>query len=280
MAKHLTLFPFILIGVLALSASCSQKTIDFKCTFQSKSEYLQTTTSISEYEVLYLGDKDYLDKLLNADKSNPQISVDTSQIIVAIKTELQKNDQIPITLTYVETGKSDPNGILQNGDVFYGNYSESNSLMLDSVSTERFLPSQRDMFLSIIEEGYSMSLLDGKPMKVGDTLVTRTPMTIPVAGKTIEMSIVTTYKLKKIETTLAEFDLTQEIELDSDFDQIGFSASGSGNGTCIYSIPHKYIIQNSTTFILNMNMKIMDELSLEIKSTSLSEVSVEIRDLK
>jgi hypothetical protein len=275
MKKH----PILRTSVFLLSlflASCSAKTIHFNCTLLSDREYVQTTTSDSKNEILFAGEKEFMESVLRNNPENPQIVESTSTIGSVIRTQKGANGSIPLTIEYVDPATDDPDGLIQKGDTFYGSFLQDNGLKIDSASAESLSQEKRDMFFQILEMGYETLLFDGGQMKIGDTLVTNVPMIIPFSGQQFELIIVTTYTLKEIKETVALFDVLQEATLTNDLERGKFSAIGTGSGECTYSIDQQYIIENNARFDLDMKFHYGESMKIDMKSTSISKIVTEI----
>lgn len=263
-------------GVFLITSSCSKKSIDFNCRFITNQKYIQTTTSNNITRVYYSGEKEFIEKMIAKSTENPLIIESSKTFLSSIQSGNKENGVIPITIEYIETNEDNPDGLIQNGDKFYGDYSSNSSLNIDSTSTNRLTTEKRDLLFEVIEQGFKTLVFDGREMEIGDTLEIQTPMSLPLAGETVYMDIVSIYKLIEIRKNVAEFEIKQKVVLNTDASELDFSAMGRGNGRCTYSINDHFFLNNSTKLELKMNFRIDEINSIHIMSTSLLKVESKI----
>lgn len=106
-------------------------------------------------------------------------------------------------------------------------------------------------------------------MKVGESFTQVTPLTIPLAGTSIDMEITTIYKLINMTNQIANFDVDQKYVAKIAFDEGKFNvnADGGGSGKLIYDIPNHFATKFTLDIELNFEVK-QDLFSLKLKSSS------------
>lgn len=270
------IIPFLCLTAL-LNTSCAQNEIDFKNEFLSSKEYIQETTTTNVIEVKYSGSEDFLNYLKSKNIENPQNIENNSTMKIAYRTGEANNNIFPIEIEYIETGQTDPNAFLKNGDKVFGTYGPNNSLKLTDLSNERLNSEDKNQFLGILESGFSIELFKGKKMKIGDTLITKSPMSFPIAGTQLDLIIESTYKLHKIKNEIAYFNITQLCKVNSVHPEVTLTATGGGNGKCTYSIKENHFLSNTTKLDINMVSIMPNGIKFEIVQKSTSNSVTEIK---
>ena len=104
-------------------------------------------------------------------------------------------------------------------------------------------------------------------MKIGKSVSIETPLSIPVAGLTIDMGITTNYKLLSITNDVADFDVTQVYTMKSKITKYTIKATGSGKGKLLYDVLNNYFLRYQVDIEMGMNMK-LDNFDLELNTNS------------
>jgi hypothetical protein len=206
--------------------------LHFKVGYQPESRYNETLEQSSEATVNYYGSEKFLKSLKDQNVSNPTITKKSSTTKEIFKTgKLTDSIHFPLTMEFVSTESSDGKQVIPDGTIIY-------------------------VYGTIIT-------FPEKDLNVGDSFTHETPLTIPVAGKKIEMNISTVYSLLSISSGLATFDIKQHYTMT--LDEYTTEGGGSGTGRMVYDIAHSFYTNFEENAEMNLTMK-MDDFSLKVSS--------------
>lgn len=263
------LFFILLIGLITLSGCAS---VDFISEYTSDTEYIIETSTNNEVSVEYFGSDDFMRSLELKNIENPSTTSDSSMNTVAFRTGELKEEKFPVEIEYIETGKNQIEAPIRNGDKFFGTYDTNFSLSLEDLSSDRFTEMEKTQLLGILEVGFSIDLFRGKSMKIGDTLIRKSPMSFPMGGTTFEIIIETTYKLEAIKKGRATYGISMLCSANSEHPEVSLKATGGGAGNCIYDIKNHRILLNKTSLSLNMDASFSNGISVKVRQVSKTDI--------
>jgi len=254
----------LIILVLLLCSYTSNDGLLFKAGFAPQTKYIQHTNRSTDITILYSGSDAFLEKLKENGTSNPTVSKNGLKMLCIIKTgKLAEGGYFPITMEFDSVESSDGKQPLPDGTIMYGRATKVTMPELDSI----FCPGKDEEFkqslLKSMSSIFSQLSFPDKKLNVGDTFTKVYPLTIPIGGISMKMSITVTYKLTDIKNNIAYFDITETCTMSMDMDQSKGTGSGGGNGKLGYDIVHHYLSYDREDLTLNMNMK-MDEFSMDL----------------
>ena len=254
---------FILIGL-----SCySQDMVAFKVKYTPETNYNQTIDQASETTVKYAGSEEFLQNLKTQKIDNPTITKANSKTKSILKTgKLSDNRSFPLSIQFIETTSSDGKSPIPNGTIIYGTGSLDNIPTLDSISG-KLSDDVKKVLLQTMQKTFSQMDFPEKKVRVGETFSRQTPLTLPIAGITLDISITTTYKLINVKSNLAMFELIQVYALKSAIKNYEVKMTGTGKGNLIYEIDNHFYkrYQIDTDMIINMKL---DKFDLDLNSKS------------
>jgi hypothetical protein len=270
MAKLLGLL-FISIGL-----SCnSQDMILFKVKYTPGTNYSQSINQATETTVKYSGSKEFLQDLKAKKVDNPTITKASSKTKSILKTgKLIDNKSFPVSIHFIETTSSDGKSPIPNGTVIYGTGSLEKFPALDSISGS-LSDDIKKTLLQTMQKSFSQMDFPEQKVRVGETFSRQTPLTLPIAGITLEISITTTYKLINVKGNSAMFDISQVYTLKSTIKNYDVTMTGTGKGNLIYDIDYNFYkrYQIDTDMIINMKLDKFD-LGLNSKSKFVQSVTI------
>ncbi|MFB9079546.1 hypothetical protein ACFFLS_06640 [Flavobacterium procerum] len=237
----------------------SAQVLDFKTGYSPETIYNQTTISSSDYKVTYTGSEKTLDLFKKNGTQNPSKIKNRFTVETVSKTgKIDQNGNFPITIEYVKSIDKKGNSIIPSGTMLYGNATLSSMPQMDSIVADNAEESFKNAIFETVKSTFSQLVMPQKKLKIGESFVQESPLTIPIAGVNIEMVINTTYILKSMNSKNAFFDITQTYTmklLDNRFETEG---TGTGTGKLIYDIPHHFIYENIMDMELDLNLKHTD----------------------
>lgn len=268
MKKTLLLF---LISIPLFNYGQSSKDIlDFKIGYAPQTSYRQVIEQSSDTELLYIASDEILEKLKSNGVQNPTLAKSITIMESVFKTgKTEKDGNFPVVIEFVKTTNSEDKTIIPNGTLIYGKASSSSMPKLDSVVSKEMDEPYKKQLLQTVQSMFSQIALPEKKMKIGEAFTQVTPLTIPLAGTSIEMEITTIYKLINMTGEIANFDIVQQYIAKIAFEEGKFNitADGNGKGKLVYDIPQHF----ATKFVLDigLNFEVKQDLfSLKLKSNS------------
>lgn len=257
----LILFPFFNYGQ-------SNQTLDFKAGYSPETSYNQTTSNSSEYEILYSGSEKLIETLKQNGVSNPTKIKNIFDLETLSKTgKIDKNGDFPITIEYLKSIDANGKTIIPNGTLLYGKTSLSTMPQMDSIVSNGMEESFKNIIFQTVKSTFSQLVMPRKKLKIGESFIQESPLTLPIAGINIEMLITTTYNLKSMNSKNAFFDITQTYTMKMSDTRFETTGSGIGKGDLIYDIPNHFIIGNTLGMDFNLNLK-SNDFTLQLKSKS------------
>jgi hypothetical protein len=262
---------FILLIVILTHISCYGKTKDeLKLKFQYKPEtkYSQTVEVNSHSEVTYSGSEEFLLKLKDKGVQNPTIANTIYNIKSVSKTgKLIAGTNFPLTIEFVQTKIRDNKREIPKGTRIYGHCSIGSMPTLDSIVSKGLDEEFKKTLLQAMQSTFSQLSLPEKTVKVGESFSIETPLLIPIAGVTIEMTSTTNYKLLSIANGIADFDISQVFTMKSTITNYTIKAAGHGNGKLLYDVSNNFFLKYQIDAETRMNMK-LDNFDIDLISRS------------
>lgn len=257
----------IFILTLICSACYSQNELTFKAEYKPETKYAQTTELASTIELKYSGSKELLNVLKEKNIKNPTITKTGMLMYSVFETEkLTDSTNFPISISFVKIINRDGKETIPEGTKVFGR-SDGTLPKVDSVFSPSLDEEYKKILLGTLQSMFSQITIPNKHFVIGDTYSHEMPISMPIAGVTIDMVITTTYKLINIKKGIAIFDITMNYTLKSSIMETPVNATGTGKGKLHYSIAHNQNVLYETEQTLIMNIK-METFSLDLKSKS------------
>jgi len=262
---------FILVSLPTLHYGQSGQVLDFKIGYAPKMAYHQIVEQSSETELHYFASPEILEKLKNNGVENPTLGKTLTIMESVFKTgNAAKDGFFPVTIEFLKSTNSDKKTIIPDGTFIYGKASASSMPQLDSIVSKDLDASFKETLLKTMQNMFSQIALPEQKLKVGESFVQETPLSIPVAGISFDMKISTTYKLISMTKETANFDIIQKYILNvviTEGQQYNITADGSGTGKLLYDIPNHFATSFKLDIGLSFDLK-QEKFSLKVKSNS------------
>ncbi len=260
---------FLLMGALSFVVQVfAQDEITFKAQYHPDTQYSQTMESTSVTEIKYSGSEEFLNKLKGNGVQNPTISKAESTTESVMKTgQLTDRATFPLVIEFIRSTSSDGKKAIPDGMRIYGNGTTGSMPQLDSIVTEGLGEDDKQILLQTMQTAFSQISFPDKKMKVGDRLSSDSPVSLPIAGMTLDMLITTHYTLLAISHGMANFDVVQEYTMKATVNEYNLNATGTGKGTLDYDIANSFYLNYQMDIDMEMHMKIEAmEMSLKLGS--------------
>jgi hypothetical protein len=279
----------ILFAVLVLAitpVAQAQDQVVFKILFKPNTTYSNSTVSRSEVEFNVSGNEGVV-KQMNSARTFPMIlsMVNETEMVTTTGPEGQdKNIPVKLAFKKVQIRKTinENETILpdqMSGVIMEGYYDPNSKIHIDTIISSTLDQATKNLVRNTIASFQAQVNFPDTPMKKGDTFEQQVPIEMPLPGfQPITMLIIMKYTLVDIRQNTAHFDLQQELTLDmvldKDQDQVtaAITASGSGTGACEFDIIYSTLTKYESIMAMNMEVSV-EEIVLKgkvnIKSTQL-----------
>lgn len=258
----------IILTLLTLSHfACSSQTkneIEFNLKFTPETVYYQTIEQTSSNELKYSGSDEFLNNLKENGVQNPTVTNEKSIMESVIRTEKMTDEKIPFKMEFGKTSEAN----LPDGTIIYGFWVPNRSMpVIDSVVSEGMDNESKQILLSGLQSTLEQFTLPNKRLKIGESFSQDSPLSIPIANVTVDMTITTTYRLIDIRNDTADFEITQVFTMKSTFDEHSINATGNGKGKMLYLISKKFYSKYQMDIEMDMSME-LNGIKLDLKTRS------------
>ncbi len=238
----------------------------FRIQYKPETTYTQTMEQSSHSDIKYSGSKEFLQVLKNKGVQNPTVTNKVSTTESVVKTgKVTDGAQYPLTIEFVKSTSSDGKNIIPNGTVIYGRVSSGAMPTLDSVVSSGLEEGYKKTLLQAMQNTFSQLSFPEKKIKVGESFSIESPLSIPVAGVTIEMTITTTYTLVSVTNGIANINVSQAYKMKANVSKYSINATGSGKGKMLYDDSIGAMIRYTMDTEMTADMK-LEQYDLSIRS--------------
>lgn len=253
--KKLTLLLFLI--AIQLGVAQTKDELQFKTQYNPETKYDQTIDQTSHYELKYSGTPEFIHKLKDKGIQNPTISDNHSLIESVFKTgKLTNNSYFPLTIEFLKTTSSDNKIIIPDGTIIYGKGTIGNMPTLDSIVSKGLTEELKKTMLQGIQATFAQLNFPERTVKVGDSFSIDSPLSIPIAGTNLDMTITTNYTLLSIKNDIADFDISQVYKMKTTITKYDMNGTGSGIGKLLYDIKNNFNLKYQIDIEMTANMKI------------------------
>jgi hypothetical protein len=258
--------PILMLLLLAAQFSIAQNKneFQFKIQYNPETKYDQTIDQSSHLEMKYSGDPQMIQTLKDRGLQNPTISDNHSIIESVFKTgKLVDKTYFPLTIEFVKTTNSNDKIVIPNGTIIYGKGSIGNMPTLDSIVSTGLSDELKKSILQTMQATFTQINIPERKVTVGEVFAIDTPLSIPIAGMQLDMTITTTYKLLSLVNNVADFDISQAYTMKMSTSKFPLNATGTGKGKLLYDVIHNFNLNYQIDMKMSANAKI-EKIELEI----------------
>jgi hypothetical protein len=268
----------ILIAIFVLTHlnSMSQVSYYFKTSFEPDKHFIIETLSNTFVEQDYIGDSAELNEIKkNGIKLPIQMKSEYSTSSLLTTKPLLHEDIIPFKLQFTRAhSHNEYYGQVIDKDlpllnvIALGSFDKEGTIVIDSITQDNKGLSS-DSFSSQVK-GFIVNIpFPNKPLKVGDKFTQESPIEIPISeiGQA-QLILVSTYTLSSVNIGRAIFDISQEIKLNPNIDQLQINANGSGQGKVYYDLNTNVISNYKNIWTIDIkanssNMTLLSKMQTE-----------------
>lgn len=256
----------LIIIVTQLAVAQNKNEFQLKVQYSPETKYDQTMDQTSHLEMKYSGDPEIIQRMKESGMQNPMVMDNHSVIESIFKTgKLSENKDFPLTIEFVKTTNSNDKIVIPSGTIIYGKGTLGNMPTLDSIVSPGLDEAFKKSMLQTMQATFSQINIPERTVKVGDVFSIDTPMSIPIAGMQLDMTITTTYKLESIQKNIADFDISQVFTMKTNAGKFPMNATGTGKGKLVYDIVNNFNLKYQIDMEMSANAKI-EKMELDITS--------------
>jgi hypothetical protein len=172
-----------------------------------------------------------------------------------------------LTIEFLKTTNSDNKIVIPNGTIIYGKGTVGNLPTLDSIASDGLSDELKKSMLQTIQATFSQINIPERKVKVGDVFAIDTPLSIPIAGIQLDMTITTNYKLVSITNNIADFDISQVYTMKTTATKYNLNSTGTGTGKLLYDVVNNFNLKYQIDIEMQANMK-NEKFEIDIISKS------------
>src|SRR6218665_3638061 len=265
MKKTIALFALFIAFTTAAQA---QDEVLFKLQYKPEMIYTQTLEQVTGSVIRYKASNELLEKLKEKGIENPTVNTKKTKTQSVIKTGKATEGRFKFTMEFVQSENSEASGETPEKTMLYGEGTTTGMPKIDSMSSSKEVTDEyKKAYIQTIQSTFSQITFPEKKMKPGQKFSVETPLSLPVAGMTIDMVITTNYKLVKIANGQANFDIKQTCTMKTTVAEYNITATGGGNGKLVYDLASDYYTAYTMNFDLAMRMK-LESFTMDLKTTN------------
>lgn len=267
-----------LISILQFSLAYAQDEIIFKGYYSPQKKYSQTIEQTSETTLRYIGSQELEENLKKKNIQNPTITSSSSTNEAIVSTgKIYNTKNFPFNMKFIKTTSSDGKKPIPDGTLIYGKGTINEMPKLDSIVSESMDEDYKKSILQTLQSTFSQLNFPEKRIKVGESFTRDSPLSIPIAGNTINMLMKVKYKLNSISNGKANLDVEIIFTMETNLSNYDITANGQGIGIMIYDIQNHFISRYETDTEMNMLLR-TEKFDMQIKSKSGYKQKVDILD--
>ncbi len=247
----------------------AQTTIDFNPVYRPGKVYNEKIIQISKNEIKYKGPKAKLDILTDKGVKNPTTQSTTSTIESKVITgNTGAGGRFPLQIKFGKiTSDAGVEDMLKDA-IIYGQCETGKMPELDSIVAGAGMDDNtKATMLNSMKTMLTQLNFSERVLKPGESFSTESPISIPFAGSSLDMTIKTTYKLVTITDGIAVFNIVQTYTMKVNIADGKLKGSGSGTGQLQYDIASGFY----TKYQLDTEMKLnagVEDIQIEVTSAS------------
>lgn len=256
----------LLFIVTHLSIAQSKNEFQLKVQYNPETSYDQTMDQTSHSEMKYSGDPEIMQKLKDKGIQNPTVNDNHSIVESVYKTgKLSAKKDFPLTIEFLKTTNSDNKIAIPDGTIIYGKGTLGSTPTMDSIVSKGLSEELKKSILQTLQATFAQINIPERKVKLGEVFALDTPLSIPMAGMQLDMTITTTYKLLSLRNNVADFDISQVYTMKSNTAKFPMNATGTGKGKLLYDVTNNFNLKYQMDMEMSANVKI-EKMELDIIS--------------
>lgn len=246
---------FLLVIVFLFNYANSQNSLNLKFCYKPENTYEVSVIMENSSEILYSGDAQLLKKIKEQGVENPTVSTSKMLMNSTLITGKVRNNSFPIKITYNKAEKDNGEEILPKNTILFGKCKIDSLPKMDSIVSQGMNESMKNLIFEMVNKSFSQIILPNQNVKIGEELIIKNPLSMPIGPNKLDMFIITKYKLTKIIDNLGYFDVNLELEASTNIENTEMLITGSGFGNLIYNSEKNIFSDYQTAMEMKMNFE-------------------------
>jgi len=258
----------LLLALFSCSTPPKPEGLILKVKYQPEKTYSISTIRGTETVISYSGQAIAMRKLKSMNIKNPTISKVKTKTDTELVTGKRSADKsFPVSLTYKKTMSLDGKNEIPEGSMVQGEITGDQLPIFSNVTSHTLGTNQKNQLLQTVQTTFEQFKFPEQRLKIGDQFSTERPMEMAMESSTIEIIVITNYKLISIKNDMAQFEISQNYQMTPKIMDNSFMGKGSGKGQLSYNIGNSLITDYSIKTELEMNKK-LDYYEFDLKTVN------------
>ena len=258
----------LLLALFSCSTPPKPEGLILKVKYQPEKTYSISTIRGTETVISYSGQAIAMRKLKSMNIKNPTISKVKTKTDTELVTGKRSADKsFPVSLTYKKTMSLDGKNEIPEGSMVQGEITGDQLPIFSNVTSNTLGTNQKNQLLQTVQTTFEQFKFPEQRLKIGDQFSTERPMEMAMESSTIEIIVITKYKLISIKTDVAQFELNQTYHMTPKTMDNSFTGKGSGKGQLNFNIGNSLITDYAIKTELEMNKK-LDYYEFDLKTVN------------
>nr|WP_322625479.1 hypothetical protein [uncultured Flavobacterium sp.] len=270
-------FSIVLLAMMGITVYAQTgKQVTLSHGYRPETTYKQTLAQQHSTTIQYKANEDVLNVLKEQGVQNPTVQNINSGYTTEVKTGKSLDGKtFPLTIKFLKVPQGFEKGGLTTSTKIYGHGEIGTFPKIDSIASPEMSDKLKTTLLATIDGLLSQTKFPEKAFKKGETQQVISPVTVPIAGTTIDMDLITDYTLTEIKNNIAKFNIAITYKTKTADPKYRITGLGSGKGVMDYDIKKKFPVSQKSDIIMQMAFT-YKEFDMEINSNMHYDISCQI----
>lgn len=267
-------FSIVLLTVAGVSVyGQTGKQVTLSHGYKPETTYKQTLAQQHATTIQYKANEDVLKVLKEQGIQNPTVQNISSSYTTEVKTGKSLDSKtFPLTIKFIKAPEGFEKGGLTPATKIYGHGETGTFPKIDSIAAPEMSDKLKTTLLATIDGMLSQTKFPEKPFKKGETQQVISPVTVPIAGTTIDMDLITDYTLAEIKNNIAKFNIAITYKTKTADPKYRITGSGTGKGVMDYDTKKQFPVSQKSDIVMQMAFT-YKEFDMEINSNMHYDIS-------
>ncbi|HEX2867595.1 MAG TPA: hypothetical protein VHO03_11165 [Ignavibacteriales bacterium] len=270
MIKHVITIFIVLLLIIPLSVSAEGYLI--KNRYQPNSTYIINCKTETSSNVDFVASEEILKMFKEKGATFPMSTKSYLDLSETAETgKLKEDKSFPVKFEVTDLSQINiVNGIKNvspdssnfKGTIISGILNENDTFTDVQVTGSKAAVKYKEMLSGLVSSLISNFQYPDTPVSVNNSFTKEIPLQLPIPGASpINIKLITTYTLKKVENDLAYFDTKYGIEMAQQSSKYKVESQGDGQGTLIHDLKRNFFVENQSEMEIHLEV-IFDQMKL------------------
>jgi hypothetical protein len=268
--------PLIFFCALIFLGCNGNYDVDFNVHYNPQTKYKCVMQQSSDNKLTYSADDEFLKDLKDNGIKNPTITKRESTIESLVKTgESNKYNYFPLTIEITNISDTTLKKALPVGSLIYGSESNDGPPEIDSISSATLPQVTKNALLKAMKAVFTQTTFPKKKLSIGEDFSNEATVSIPIAGIKFDINMTTNYKLSRIISGTAIFDVLQTSTIKTNLTGHKITLTGDGSGKLIYDMKNNIYKEYEMSSKMKMHL-VLDKFTLDDSTATSFKQTTEI----